>query len=654
MTTPSMMFANRLQVALWIVGGVLALTGLINVLPTYGFLPRLGPFELEWFRPFFFTLCVITGILYQWRAQALTGGVPTKVRVVFDLVLVALTLYCSVRYFQVARVMELSIVFFTTWDGITALMAVLVATVICWRLWGAPIAIIGLIAVLYLATGEYWPGVLQTAGGNAMDRLAANLWFGSNNGVVGSIFAVILSTVLPFIILGGVLEGCGAGSSMIRISFALMQRFRGGPAYAAILASGMFGTVSGSAVANVVGTGVVTIPMIRKRGFSGDFAGGLESSASAGGQILPPIMGAAALVMADYVGVSYLTVIVAVMIPAIAYYTSLFLAVYFEAKKLGLNAEPEGELPEPIDRQDWINLLLLLAPLATIVWLLIEGLSPAGASISAILLLLVLSFLNPSVRQKPLILLTSLAEGGVTVGRLSMAIAVVGIIVATLAATGIPTTFAVLLSNASDYSLLAALLITALGCIVLGMGMPTLPAYIAIISVMGPTLQAFGMELLTAHMFVFFFGVASVITPPVAIAAYAAASISGGKPMATAIASTRISAVLFLIPFAFAYNPLMLTSTAAGGDFSLGAYAWLLAQLVLALYLITSSLARFDRVRLSLPDSAVRFALALGLLSPYLVVSIVCLVMGLLIVALHALRHRPNTLTANHPQLAKG
>lgn len=654
MIEPSLILANRLQKALWIVGGLLALAGLINVLPSYGILPRLGPFKIEWFRPFFFTLCVIIAIMYQWREGVLTGRIPSTLRVAFDISLVALTLYCSVRYFQVARVMELSIVFFTTWDGITALMAVFVATVICWRLWGAPIAIIGLIALLYLGTGEYWPGVLQTAGGNAMDRLAANLWFGSNNGVLGSIFAVILSTVLPFIILGGVLNGCGAGASMIRISFALMQRFRGGPAYAAILASGMFGTVSGSAVANVVGTGVVTIPMIRKRGFSGDFAGGLESSASAGGQILPPIMGAAALVMADYVGVSYLTVIVAVMVPAIAYYASLFLAVYFEAKKLGLSAEPEGEAPEPVERQDWINMLLILAPLATIVWLLIRGLSPAGASISAILLLLVMSFLNPRVRQSPLVLLTSLAEGGVTVARLSMAIAVVGIIVATLAATGIPTTFAVLLSNASEYSMLAALLITALGCIVLGMGMPTLPAYIAIIAVMGPTLQAFGMELLTAHMFVFFFGVASVITPPVAIAAYAAASISGGKPMATAIASTRISAVLFLIPFAFAFNPLMLTVAEAGTDFSLGAYAWLITQLVLALYLITSSLARFDRTSLSLSDSLIRFALALGLLSPYLTVSIICLALGLLLLGLHILRHQAAALPTSNPQLAKG
>ncbi|MDX1270097.1 MAG: hypothetical protein R3311_22210, partial [Oceanisphaera sp.] len=228
MTTPSMTLANRLQIALWVVGGLLALVGLINVLPSYGILPRLGPFELQWFRPFFFTLCVIIGTLYLWREQALTNGRLSTPRILFDLALVALTLYCSVRYFQVAQIMEMSIMFFTTWDGLTALMAVLVATVICWRLWGAPIAIIGLIAVLYLGTGEYWPGVLQTAGGNAMDRLAANLWFGSDNGVVGSIFAVILSTVLPFIILGGILEGCGAGSSMIRISFALMQRFRGG------------------------------------------------------------------------------------------------------------------------------------------------------------------------------------------------------------------------------------------------------------------------------------------------------------------------------------------------------------------------------------------------------------------------------------------
>lgn len=630
---------DRLQRLLWLLGGLLTIAGLANVMPSYGVLPRLGPFELEWFRPAFFALSVSIAIVFGWREITLKGNPPSLVRVLFDLFLMAIALYCSYRYYEVAQSMMFSIVFFDRYDAATALGAVMVATVICWRLWGAPIAIIGLLALAYLATGQYWPGAMQTAGGNVPDQLASNLWFGSHNGLLGSIFAIILSTVMPFIILGAVLEGCGAGQSMIRISFGLTQRFRGGPAYAAIMASGMFGTVSGSAVANVVGTGVVTIPMIRKRGFSANFAGGLESSASAGGQILPPIMGAAALVMADYVGVSYLTVIMAVLIPALAYYASLFLAVYFEARKLGVDMDAD-ERPEPALFQDWVNLLLIIAPLAVIVWLLVDGFSPAGASISAILVLLPLSLLNPEVRRKPALLLLSLADGGVTVARLTMAITVVGIIVATLAATGIPTTFAVILAGASEYSMLAALLITAMGCIVLGMGMPTLPAYIAIISVMGPTLQAFGMELLTAHMFVFFFGVASVITPPVAIAAYAAASISGGKPMATAITSTRIAAVLFLIPFAFAYNPIMLTVGDAGAQFTAGKYLWMLAQLVVALYLVTSGLARFDRQKLGLIESGSRFGLAIVLLSPYLLASVIALFAAVALMAVHFIRTR--------------
>jgi len=397
----SWMTDPRLRQLMLVLGGMLALAGLINVMPGYDFVPRLGPFAVEWFRPAFFSVCVAIAVVYGWRARLAAGQSIGIGRLLLDLALIVVTLYCSLRYFAVAREMMFSIVFFDGWDTSVALAAVAVATIICWRLWGAPIAIIGLLALSYLATGQYWPGVLQTAGGNVLDRLASNLWFGSDNGVLGSIFGIILSTVLPFIVLGAVLDGCGAGQSMIRISFALMQRFRGGPAYAAILASGLFGTVSGSAVANVVGTGVVTIPMIKKRGFHGDFAGGLESSASAGGQILPPIMGAAALVMADYVGVTYLTVILAVLIPALAYYASLFLAVYFEARKLGLTATEEADA-EPVLRQDWINLLLIIAPLAMIVWLLVRGLSPAGASISAIFMLLPLSLLNPAIRRKPI------------------------------------------------------------------------------------------------------------------------------------------------------------------------------------------------------------------------------------------------------------
>lgn len=640
------------RISLWI-GCLLGVIGLVNILPGYGNLPRLGPFALEWYRPFFFTLCVLVSIAYGWK-QLLGQKKPiTWSRIGVDAAMILVTLFAAYESYRIGEIMVTSFIFFNLTNALTALAMVAVATVLCWRLWGAPIALIGLLALFYLMTGQYWPGVFETAGGNLVDTLASNLWFSSANGLMGSIFGVILSTVLPFIVLGAVLEGCGAGGSMIRISFNLMRRFAGGPAYAAIMASGMFGTVSGSAVANVVGTGVVTIPMIRRRGFSENFAGGVESSASAGGQILPPIMGAAALIMADYVGVSYLTVILAVLIPAITYYASLFLAVYFEARRLGIaGGEGDGASEvEPIARQDWVNLLLIIAPLAIIVWLLVYGLSPSGASISAILALIPLSFLNPEVRAKPSVLLRSIAEGGITIGRLSMAIAVVGVIVATLSATGIPTTFAVMLSNASDYSLLAALVITAVGCIILGMGMPTLPAYIAIIAVMGPTLQAFGMTTLTAHMFVFFFGVASVITPPVAIAAYAAASVSGGSPMATAITSTRLSAVMFLIPFAFAYNPLMLTVAEAGAEFTLGGYLWMLFQLAGALYMVTSGLARYDRAQLSWPETLTRIIIAVVLLSPYALAGALAFAAGLALLVRHYLLvSRKNSRPASRPE----
>lgn len=635
---------NISEKALFGLGLAIALLGLANVMPTYGVLPSIGPFPIEWFRPLLFSLCIAAVVLYGWQIKRASGEEITKLRLAIDLAFVAIATYCSYQYYKVGIQMLGSIVFFDTTDAIIAILGVLISIVLCWRLWGAPIAIIGLLCFAYLATGQYWPGALQIVGGDTLERLSENLWFGSDNGILGGIFGIILSTVLPFIILGAVLDGCGAGNSMIRISFSLMRRFRGGPAYAAIIASALFGTVSGSAVANVVGTGVVTIPMIRKRGFSGNFAGAIEASASAGGQILPPIMGAAALVMADYVGVTYLTIVIAILVPAIAYYASLFLAVYFEARKLGVDAE-EFE-PEPVETQDWLNLLLIVAPLAIIVWLLIQGASPAGASITAIFCLLPLSLINPEIRRQPQQLIAALAEGGATIARLSVAIAVVGIIVATVSSTGVPTSFAVLLSGASSYSLLAALGITAVGCIILGMGMPTLPAYIAIIVVMGPTLHSFGMELLTAHMFVFFFGVASVITPPVAIAAYAAASISGGSPMATAVTSTRISIMMFLIPFAFAFNPLLLTVPQAGGDFTLLGYLRVLAELAFALYLTASALARFDRQALTMVGVAIRLIAAVGLLSPDPLYSLSGAAMGLGALALHWLRP-PNPALVN-------
>ena len=605
---------NIAKSILTLIGFTISIIGLANVLPTYNIFPRIGPFPVEWFRPLFYWLCLIAFLVSDFHKRQKTKPIGGLQYIIYSVALLASTYICF-DYWIIGQILTNSVMFFGSREALLATIIAILSLWACWQLWGAPIAMLGGIAFIYLVTGQYWPGPLQTVPSDLYDTLSVNIWYDSAQGILGSIMGVVLTTVLPFIILGAILEGCGASGSMIRISFHLMKRFRGGPAYAAVLASALFGTVSGSAVANVVGTGVVTIPMIRKRGFSPNFAGAVEASASTGGQILPPIMGAAALIMADIVGVSYLTVVLAVIIPAIAYYASLFLAVLFEAQKLGVQVSNDEEIQIPTT-QDWLNMLLVFAPIAIIIYLLVNGQSAAGASIAAILILFPLSFINPNIRKYPTQLLLSISNGGKTIAQLAIAIAIVGIVVSTLSATGIPTKFSVMLTQISSSSLIFGLGIAAIGCIILGMGMPTLPAYIAIIAVMGPTLQGLGVELLTAHMFVFMFGVAAGITPPVAITAYAAASVSGGKPIGTAIEATRIGAMIFIIPFAFGYNPALLLGTesskAADPTFILAS----IIGIVIALYLLASALVGSDRGKLHPIERGLRLIVAFLCMTP--------------------------------------
>lgn len=610
---------------LLILGLAVALIGLANVLPTYDILPRIGPFELAWFRPGFYWLCVLTSVV------ALLNRHSTVPEMCLAFAAIAVASYAALDSYRVGAIMEQSIYFFGPrefWISIAALMLTLY---LGFRLWGLPIALLGVVAAGYLMTGQYWPGILQIAPSNLNETIAANLWYSVDQGILGNILGIVTTTVLPFIVLGAMLNGVGAGKSMIRIAFHFMKGFRGGPAYAAVFSSALFGTVSGSAVANVVGTGVVTIPMIRKRGFSPEFAGAVEASASTGSQILPPIMGAAALVMADIVGVSYVTVMTAAIIPALTYYASLFLTISFEAQRLDVGAEGNDEAEPPV-AQDWLNLVLVFAPLLTIVVLLLRGLSPAGASISAILLLIPLSFINPAIREAPFLLIKALSNGGTTVARLIAATAIVGIVVATMSATGLPSKLSILLTEAASTSLTLALLISALGCIVLGMGMPTLPAYIAIIAVMGTTLQKMGLDLLPAHLFVFTFGVASVITPPVAIASYAAAAIAEGRPIRTAVQSSRVGAMIFFIPFAFVYNPTLLLG-AGGMEVRMAGFLISLLCLFAAIYMIASALSGYDRIRLGAIERLAGFILGLILISGFLPWQMAAFAMALALVS---------------------
>ena len=595
-----------------LVAFAVALYGLANVMPAVGSF-RLGPFPMEFFRASFMAMCVVVVVL---GLKGPDGRKPPLWVDVLSWLSMAALLYGCVAFYEVSIALDEAMFLFGPREMWIALGGSAGALFLCWRLWGAPVAMLGVLGIAYLVTGPYWPGPLQTIRGDVHELLAQNLWFSLDTGILGSTFSIVITTVFPFIILGAVLEGVGAGESMIRIAFALMKKTAGGPAHAAVLASGLFGTVSGSAVANVVGTGVVTIPMIKKRGFTSNFAGAVEAAASTGGQIMPPIMGAAALVMADYVGVSYLTVVVAVLVPAVAYYVSLFMMIMFEARRLGIKADVSSAGVANPEKQDYLNLLLVFGPLLLIVVLLVGGMSASGSSIAALALLLPLSLINPAVRRAPSKLVKALCNGGETFAQLLTAIAAVSIVISTLSATGVPVKFGVLMVSALDHSLLVALLVVAGGCILLGMGMPTLPAYVTVAAIALPAMKGLGLEDLTAHMFVFMIAVASTITPPVAIAAYAAAAISGGKPIGTAVEASRIGIMIFIIPFAFAYNPLILTVPQAGGVFTWGAYLLLLVKLAVAIYVLASALIRFDKRLLGWLETVARVAASVLLFAP--------------------------------------
>ena len=598
----SSLAANLQKLLAFALGITVALYGLSNVLPAIGDF-RLGPFPMHWFRPTFFALCVALVLVNMASSDKQN---PWWV-LLLGLGATGALFWGSFEFYFVARDIDDAMFLFGSYEMYVAVATAAGALFFCWRIWGLPVAILGIIGVAYMWTGHMWPGPLRTVNSGVEEMLAQNLLFSLDTGVMGSTFSIVITTVFPFIILGAVLEGVGAGESMIRIAFYWMRRTAGGPAYAAVVSSSLFGTVSGSAVANVVGTGVVTIPMIKRRGFTKSFAGAVEASASSGGQIMPPIMGAAALVMADFAGVGYLTIIVAVLVPAIAYYVSLFTMIYFETKRLGIKANEEDIANTPVpSKQDYLNLVMILGPLAIIVVLLIRGMSPSGASITALALLFPLSFINPEIRKKPAQLVKCLADGGSTFAGLLMAIAAVSIVISALSATGVPVKFGVLLNSVVTDSLMISLLVAAVGCVILGMGMPTLPAYVTVATIAIPAMQMLGLDTLTAHMFVFMIAVGSAITPPVAIAAYAAATISGGAPIRTSVDASRVGVMIFLIPFMFAYNPMMLSVDQETLQFAWIPWFWLMFKLLVSIPVLSSALIGFDNSKLNILEIALR------------------------------------------------
>lgn len=508
-----------------------------------------------------------------------------RLRQLVDAVLFTAAAAAIHRYIALTSELELGIYEFTAADRLYALGGMAVLLELTRRLFGAPLAVFCLMAVAYALFGDRLPWIFEHAG-FSWKATIRTVWYGFD-GVFGRPVAVVTSFILVFIVFGAVLEGTGAGRTLLKIAVALTGRLRGGPAHAAVVASALFGTMSGSAVANVVGTGVFTIPMIKARGFPAKFAGAVEAAASTGGQFTPPVMGAVAFIMADVTGIPYLTIAAAALMPAMFYYGALFATISVEAAKRGIPAVPAADRTRLTPR-DWMQSLSFVVPLAVIVVLLVQGRSPGYSGFWATAAAIVMGgLLNPEFRRAPQRLIPVLARAGESCAKLMVVVAAVGIVIGVFFMTGLGQRFAAVLLSIAGDALFPALVVMMIGSIVLGMGMPTVAAYLIIVLAMGPAIGQLGVPVLLVHLFVLYFGVLSTITPPVALAAYAAAPICGASPMATAIEAVRVAAIGFVIPFVLIYNPTLVLVV----DFDIAAFAWVAMRLTLAIWLLATGLS---------------------------------------------------------------
>jgi TRAP transporter 4TM/12TM fusion protein len=411
--------------------------------------------------------------------------------------------------------------------------------------WALPVT-----AIVFMAYG-------LTMGGQSVGIMLDQLYL-TTEGIFGIPLYVSATYVMLFILFGSFVEKSGAGKLFMDFALALAGHTSGGPAKVAVITSSLFGTVSGSAVANVMTTGTFTIPLMKRTGYRPAFAGAVEAVASTGGQLMPPIMGAAAFVMAEFLGVSYLTVAGFAVLPAVLYYLAVFMAVHFEAKRIGLVGLPKADLPRM--KEVLLERGHLFLPLVVIVVVLLVGRSAAFAALCGIGSVIPTTWLRAGTRATftPKVIVEAMEAGARNTLVVALACACAGIVIGTITLTGLGLSFTGVVLALSQNSLLLALFLTMLAGILLGMGLPTTPAYIVQVALLVPALVKLGVQVEAAHLFVLYFAVLSAITPPVAMAVYAANGISRAKLMETSWAAVKLGLTGYIIPFMFVFAPSLL------------------------------------------------------------------------------------------------
>jgi TRAP transporter 4TM/12TM fusion protein len=529
--------------------------------------------------------------------------------------------------------------------GLVAILLVLEATR---RAVGLPITIISSAFLLYMYYGRQMPGFLAHRGYD-LDDIVKTMFF-TSEGILGTPLYVSATFIFLFLLFGAFLVKTGVGQYFNDLAVSIAGKRTGGPAKVAIFSSALQGTISGSSVANVVTSGSFTIPMMKKLGYKKEFAGGVEAAASTGGQLMPPIMGAAAFLMVEFIGgISYWDIAKAAAIPAVLYFTGIWIMTHFEAKRLGLRGLSDEEMP---NRKEVLKKIYLLLPILTVIILLVSGMSVMRAALWSIVATIAISAIRKDTRIGFKDAVDALVDGARTALSVAVATAAAGIIVGVVTKTGLGLTLAnglvdlaADLTNSAQGKLLLTLFFTMVASIVLGMGSPTTANYVITSTIAAPAIILLGAPELSAHLFVFYFGIIADITPPVALAAFAAAGVSGGEPIRTGVNSAKLAIAAFIIPYMFVLSPELLMI-----DTTIPRLLWVVFTAITGMIAIGAGIIGYWYRRLYLIERFLLVAAGLMLIYPEGMTDIIGLIsFGVLLAAQFFLKRedkRPKQATA--------
>ncbi|NLS09573.1 TRAP transporter permease [Nesterenkonia sp. MY13] len=523
---------------------------------------------------------------------------------------------------------------FTDNDVIVATLLVVLVLEAARRVTGWALPILALLFVVFGLYGRDMPGLLRHRGFDWETQ--AYQFLATTEGIFGTAIGVSATYIFLFILFGAFLAKSGMSQMFNDLALAIAGQSRGGPAKVATLASGFMGSINGSAIANVVSTGAFTIPLMKKIGYTRNFSGAVESSASVGGQILPPIMGAAAFIMAETIGVPYTTIALAAIVPALLYYISLIAQIHLRATRMGLKGISKDNLPDVMDVLKERGHMMI--PLLFLLYMLFfSGRTILYSAFLTILVTIAVAMLRKSSRMSLREILEALENGTRSALGVAVACATVGIIVGVVSLSGFGVTLASAIVTVSQGNLFWTLFLTMIACLVLGMGLPSIPAYIVTATMAAPALTELGVEPLVAHLFVFYFGLFANITPPVALAAFAASGISGGKPMATGGAAFKLASAGFVIPYIFVYSPDLLLRDVGFLDGVL-----VVGSAVVAILLLSTALEGHFMEPMAWYLRPVIAVGAIMMLSPELLFDLIGLAMVALVLAVQMIKAKQN------------